>query len=296
MKNSTPLYILCICISTFILSCRPESLQISLPEYQPQVVVFSQIIPNALMAVSLSKTIGALEFSEQQGDTLSQNILDALVVSNADVTVSYQDRVDTLNEIGAGIYVSAFTPAFINETYQLRVVTQDNKIITSQNTMLPIVVFDQATPSVERTDTDTLVKFNFRIIDEPGDNWYMINFYTNGQTNTQPDLEGIDINNYFESGSNFLKRTELISDAAFSENTIEATIQLPEISQRDSLTITLSNINETYFDYLQIRQTSSNLFTEITKEPVTLPSNIEGGLGFFNTHYPDIKTFDIRDF
>lgn len=294
MKNIHLVFLAFLCLS--IVACSPDPIDIQLPEYEPEIVVFSQVIPDAFMTVALTKTIDGLDFSEETGDTLSQNLLNSLVVTNADVTISYRDQTDTLFELGAGFYASVFTPSFINETYRLKIVTEDNEVLTSENTMLPIVPFDQATPLVERTDTDTLVKFDFRIVDTPGENWYMINFYTNGQTNTEPDLEGIDINNFFESGSNFLKKTELISDVAFDGNTFEGTIELPEISQRDSMVVTLSNINEDYFNYLQIRQTSSNFFTELIKEPISLPTNIEGGLGFFNTHFPDVRTFDLNEF
>lgn len=43
-------------------SCRPEPLDISIPELDPQVVVFSQVIPGAFMTVLLTKTISALDF------------------------------------------------------------------------------------------------------------------------------------------------------------------------------------------------------------------------------------------
>jgi len=294
MKNIHRVFLVFLCL--FIAACAPDPIEIQLPEYEPEIVVFSQVIPDAFMTVALTKTIDGLDFNEEAGDTLSQNLLNGLVVTNADVTISYRDQTDTLFELGLGFYASVFTPSFINETYRLKIVTEDNEVLTSENTMLPIVPFDQATPLVERTDADTLVKFDFRIVDTPGDNWYMINFYTNGQNDTEPDIEGIDINNFFESGSNFLKKTELISDAAFDGNTFEGTIELPEISQRDSMVVTLSNINEDYFNYLQIRQTSSNFFTELIKEPISLPTNIEGGLGFFNTHFPDVRAFDMNEF
>lgn len=41
---------------------------------------------------------------------------------------------------------------------------------------------------------------------------------------------------------------------------------------------------------------TSFLLTQITKEPLSLPTNVEGGLGFFNTHFPDLHFFDLNEF
>ena len=285
-------YLVFISIVVLFSACRPEPLEIDIPRLDPQVVVFSQVIPSALMTVALTQTIDALDFNEEEGDSLSQGILDALLVSNATVTIGYRDQVDTLFPVTNGLYASVGTPSFLNETYTLNILTEDGRALSAENTMLPIVAFNEATPVIERSSEDTLVKFDFRIVDAPGDNWYMINFYSNGEE----EEEGIDLNSFFQSGSNVLKKTELLSDIAFEGNVFEGTIDLPNVSPMDSIVVTLSNINEDYYNYLEIRQSSTNLFTEITKEPVSLPTNIEGGLGFFNTHFPDAVYFDLNEF
>jgi len=158
--------------------------------------------------------------------------------------------------------------------------------------MRKIVMFDEILPVIERTDQDTLVTLDFKIVDEAGDNWYMINIYAQGEV--MPG--GLDINSFFQSSGNVLRKTELLSDLTFENNVFEGNIELPDVNPQDSIVVTLSNINEKYFEYLQIRQNSTNFFTEITKEPVSLPTNIEGGLGFFNTHFPDPRFFDLKEY
>lgn len=293
-----------IVIAFFILSvssffgCRPEPLRIELEPFENQVVVFSQIIPGEFMTVLLTKTISALDFSEEEGDTVNQDFLNDLLETEATVTVSYRDVVDTLFEIpanngmGTGVYASIQTPQYINEEYELKVVTKDGQNLSAKSIMLPLVEFDEVLPNIELTTDDTLVTVDFKIIDLPEDNWYMLNFYTNGDDNQQ----GVDLNSFFNSGSNLLKKTELISDITFEGNIYEGTVELPNVSPTDSLVVTISNINETYYKFLEARKTSSNFFTEITKEPISAPTNIVGGLGFFNTHFPDLEFFDLNDF
>jgi hypothetical protein len=280
-------------IGTFIFSaCQPEPLEIEIPELEPQVVVFSQIIPDQIMTVALTKTISALNFSEEEGDTLDQDILNTLLETDATVIVSYRDVTDTLFEIATGVYASISTPQYVNETYTLEIETQDGKTLRGINKMLPLITFDQVIPVIEVNGEDTLVTVDFRIVDLPEDNWYMLNIYSNGER----EEDGIDLNSFFQSGSNLLKKTELLSDDAFENDIFEGTIELPNVNSSDSIVVTLSNINEEYYRFLEIRQSADNFFTQLTKEPITLPTNIEGGLGFFNTHFPNLRYFDLNEF
>ena len=282
--------IILLLIGFCLFACRPTPLEIELPEYEDQIVVISQVVPNALMTVALTKTISALDFSEEEGDTLNQSLFDDILVEDAIISISYREVTDTLFQLASGVYASVGTPTYVNEKYSLKIEVED-KVLTSENTMLPVVEFAEATPVIEISDEDTLVQFDFKIIDEPGDNWYMLNFYARERTEG-----GFDLNSFFQNDGNVLKRTELLSDEFFEDGEFEASIDLPNIAPTDSIAVTLSNINEDYFEYLQIRQSSSNFFTELTKEPVSLPTNIQGGLGFFNTHFPDLRLYDLNEF
>lgn len=278
--------------AVLLTACRPDPLEIALPEAPSQVVVFSQIIPGQLMTVSLTRTLDALLFSESEGDSLSQNILNNLLVTDAVVTVSYRAITDTLFEVGAGFYISTSTPQFTNEVYTLKVVTPEGESLTATNQMLPIVSFKSIQPEVIRDSIGGQVKIAFEIADVPEKNWYMLNFYKPQEV----DLSGIDLNSFFGANSNVLVKTELLNDAAITDGIFTGIIDLPEVSASDSLLVSLSNISESYYQFLEVREKSDNFLTQITKEPLSLPTNVEGGLGFFNTHFPDLHFFDLNEF
>lgn len=290
MKYTSLLYL------TFLMAilnaCRPEPLAITLPEAPAQIVVFSQVIPGQIMTVSLTRTLGALQFSESEGDSLSQGILNNLLVTDAIVTVSYRAVTDTLFEVGAGVYASVATPQFTNEMYTLKVVTPEGESLTASNQMLPIVSFKSIQPEIVRDSTGGQVKIAFEIADAPEKNWYMLNFYKPQAA----DLSGIDLNSFFGARSNVLVKTELINDAAITNGIFTGIIDLPEVSTSDSLLVSLSNISESYYQFLEVRENGENFLTQITKEPLSLPTNVEGGLGFFNTHFPDLQFFDLNEF
>ncbi len=283
-----------IVLFSLVSGCRPKPLEIEIPPIEAQTVVFSQVIPDNLMTIALTKTIDALKFNEEQGDEVSQGLIDQLLVSDAEVTIAYRDVIDTLWATTPGLYISIQTPQYVNEDYTLKVKTKEGQILTSTSKMLPKVDFTNVTPLIKRTEKDTIVSVKYTITDLPGKNWYMLNFYTPRLDNSSGT--GLDLNSFFGDKENVLKKTELVSDEIFESNTFDGEVFLDNVFPSDSLVVTLSNINEAYYNFLEVRKSAGNFFTELTKEPINSPSNIDGGLGFFNTHFPDIQFFDLNDF
>lgn len=277
----------------FLTACRPEPLEIEIPQAEPQAVVFSQVFPDQFLSLVLTNTLDALDFSEEEGDSLNQDILSDLFLSGAYVTISYRDQLDPLIEVSPGVYLSIETPQYLNETYTLDILTPAGQRLSAKSQILPQASFASIQPQVNRRATDTLVTVDFKINDLPGDNWYLLHFYTNRWENAD-DASGLD--SLFESDGNFWKKTELIEDQFFAEGMIEGTIELPNVHHTDSLFVTLSNVSEAYYRFLEVRKNAENLFTELTREPVNSPSNIEGGLGFFNMHFPVLESFDLQEF
>src|SRR5687767_1524432 len=69
-----------------ISSCIPDPLEVeNVPKVKPQIVVSTQIIPNQSLVVFLTKTVGALEASD---DSDPQDLLDQLAVNDAVITLT----------------------------------------------------------------------------------------------------------------------------------------------------------------------------------------------------------------
>ena len=289
MKNL--LYILSVI--TLLASCRPEPLVIELPAHEPKLVLNTQIIPNQIMFVGLTRTMGALSFSEENGDTASNALLDTLLVQNATVVVSYGSNADTLIEVESGLYISLTTPQYTDELYTIHVVDHDRGLeCTASSTMLQQVPMDNMTATYSN-DADSLLSIQTNFTDIDGDNFYMLNVYKQKDDN---DAEaGQDVNNYFANGTNVLLYTQLIDDRLYDSNSIESTIDLIGIEPNDSIAVTLSHISEEYFNYVSLRNKSGNWFSEITQEPINYPTNVVNGYGFFNTHFPDTRFLFVND-
>ena len=272
-------------------ACRPEPLVISLPDEPQQVVVFSQLIPGQVITVLLTKTISSLEFSEEEGDSLTSDIVDSLLVDSAFVTVTFEGRTEELFRLAPGVYTSINTPQQPGVEYLLEIITREGDTLSSVSTMLEQVSFQNVTPIIRRGE-DTLVTLAYDFIDPPGDNWYMLNYYRRARV----DTTNFSLDNILSSQTGIATRTILLTDKIFSNNNPSDTIEMFDVRPTDSIVVTLSNINEQYHRFLDLRRRSGNFLSSITSEPISYPTNIEGGLGFFNTHFPDVHVFDLNEY
>jgi len=264
-------------------SCRPKSIAINVDSAPPKLVAFTQVIPDNIMVVALSKSFSVLDGNTEED---YQNLL----VSGATVQIKFNNQTFDFYELNPGIYLSYSNAYQIDNEYEL-IAYLGTDTIRSTAKMLPKVNFTNVLPIVEKLASDTNVYFNLEFNDPANiSNWYLINIY-----NKQTSSSGTDLANYFQNGNNALIKSILISDKEFSGTYINK-ILVSDLHAKDSTVVTLSNINESYFNYLNFRVGGGNVFNQLNIEPVNYPTNITNGYGFFNTHFPDIKFFDLSKY
>jgi len=281
-------------IYTFILvniaACIPKPIPLEIPQADNKVVVFSQIIPNRVMIVSLTRSFSALDINLADGDSISQDFLNNLVEEDAEVTISYDSKTDTLFSAGLGIYFSLNTLQTLGSTYQLNVKTKQGEIIKSSTQILDKIQFDTVMPIIYRSTKDTMITVRLRFQDLLGTNFYMLNYYTKGSGG------GLDFNSFFKNGTNILTRTDLISDLEMEKGIYAKTVELSGIKATDSLAVSVSNISKEYYEYLNQRKQSGKLLQQVFNEPINYRSNIINGYGFFNAYFPDLHLFDLKKY
>lgn len=274
-----------ILLGVVLSGCQPEPLDIDLPEYEERIAVASQIIPSSVMIVGLSNSFTLLSESGFSGDA-DTAFIRTLLLDSALVTVEYSSFRDTLFRSAPGIYSSLSVPQLTNVTYELNVLDyRTGRTVQARSTMLPRVTFDTVTVKEIINETDTLVKLDYTFTDVPNqNNYFLVNFYK--QDFIQQLL---DVNNFFEQGTNRLVEQKLYSDIQAVDGIVKDEIDLRGVFKEDSLVVTLTNISKDYYGYLLQRQRAANdIIGQITNEPINYETNVEGGLGFFNTHNPDI--------
>ena len=286
------LFKILVLLLVVLVSCTPKPLTIEVDELEPQLVLNAQVIPNQALIVTLSRSFGALSYSEENGDTTTDTFLDTLLVSGATVKVSYNDVTDSLIELSPGLYIGLTASQEEADIYSITCVDHERNLSCSASaSILPAVNFEELTPKKIITEKDTFVRMSLKFVDPPEENYYMINVYK------QSEEEEVfaDVNSFFGNGSNLLLINDIISDRTFTNDTVVGNLNLYSVEENDSVVVTLSNISREYYDYLNLRKKSENLFSQITQEPINYPSNVQGGYGFFNTHVPDVRFFFLNN-
>ena len=82
--------------------CLPEPLDVEgIPKVQPRIVVSSQILADQGVVILLTKTVGALDASD---DSDPEELINQIAVNDALVTIESDSQVDTLEFLGSGVY------------------------------------------------------------------------------------------------------------------------------------------------------------------------------------------------
>lgn len=273
-----------------VVSCRPKPIDIDLEQAPPKLVISSQIVPNAFTIITVSKSFAALESSEGSADDSTTNsFIDQLMVKEAKVSISYNNTKNDLYKLpdAPGIYTSFAIPHIVNTEYTLNVYDPETGMsVSAKAIMLKTIPFDSisATRGEGEDSSNVIVHIAFT---DPGDevNWYLINFYTSKKDSSQ-------------QGSLFEKQTAsevsvLLSDESFDSPSVSGQKTMYNWSS-DTLFASISNISQAYYDYLLARKKSGGIVSSMLSEPISYPSNVNGGYGFFTTHFPYIQAVVVE--
>ncbi len=289
IKNIFIQFSLFFSILTLLASCRPKPIDIELEQAPPKLVISSQVVPNALTIITVSKSFSALESSEGNGQD-SNSFIDQIMVKNAKVSITYNNIKNELVKIqdAPGIYGSITIPHIINTEYTLEVYDPETGMnVSAKAKMLKTITFDSLSAQRGNNDDSDNVTVHIAFTD-PSDevNWYLINFYSDVQdTSNQTSL--------------FEKQTAsevsvLLSDDDFDSPFVSGQKTMYNWTS-DTIIATISNISKGYYDYLMARKKSGGLISSMLSEPITYPSNVKGGYGFFTMYFPDIQMIVVDE-
>lgn len=266
-------------------SCLPDPLEVDdIPKVKPQIVVSSQIIPDQTLVVLLTKSVGALDASDSSDP---EQLLQSIAIENAIVTIISPDAtIDTLADLGNGAYGGVFIPFQVGASYELNIRTTDLGSAKARTTVMPLITFDEISADLFLNGFgDTLAQITHRFIDPDEKNYYMIN------------VQEVEREDVLENALNPRAFTRLLDDADFPSGTYSEQFRVfpRDYEPGDSIAVTLSNISEDYFEFMQLRLDNRFSFIQFFSEPVNYPSNVEGGLGFFNLYVPDVRFFVFEE-
>lgn len=273
---------------SFMSACTPEDLDITIPQAETKMVVYSQTLPDQAMIVSLSKSFSALQFPPDNGDdfdndstqtdTIANDFFTQFLIDSAIVTVVGPDYNDTLVGVSGGIYIAPFFPFSPGNNYCLEAFDPVSRLsITATTQTLPVANFESFTAKKGQGEDSTEITLNYKVADLSGENYYLVNIYT----------DSIPNQDFFGLNSSDEGRSFVFTDREYPPNEIVREDKFYDDRASDTIVATLTNISRAYYDFLVARNRAGNSFLS---EPVSFPSNVEGGYGYFNLHFPSATT------
>lgn len=263
--------------------CLPEPLDVDgLPVVKPQIVVSSQIIPDQSLLVLLTKTFGALDASD---DSDPEELLKQIAVDDAVVTITGPGGSYELESLDNGLYGGLPISFEEGEEYTLHVVSESLGEVSASTTVMPMVSFDDIKAElVYNGYDDTLAQITYRISDAVEKNWYMLNVQ---------EVERADVADNLINPRAF---TRLFEDNEFNGGTHQETFRVfpRDFIPGDTIAVSLSNISNGYYEFIQLRLDNRYTFVEYLSEPVNYPSNVKDGKGYFNLYVPDFRMFVLE--
>ncbi|MTI39882.1 DUF4249 family protein [Fulvivirga lutimaris] len=268
------LHIVFLCVSALLTACLPEPLPVNnVPVLENTVVVGSQELPDEFIAISLSKSFGALDAGP---DSDIEALLDELLIDSVEMFIEVAGQNYQLQNLTNGIYLGTDIPEIVGEEYTLSFINPLNKKpVVSKSNLLPFIGFDSLEISLNETAFDTLINVNLWIEDPAQKNWYMVNVQT---FNEDYDIQARPY-------------TELLDDIDFNGELYNHKFTIPfrDYEPGDTIFVSMANINEEYYEFLKLRKDQRFSLLDGLGEPINYPTNVENGLGFFHTHQPDIR-------
>jgi Domain of unknown function (DUF4249) len=274
---------LLVSLVVFVSGCVPEPLDVDgVPVVKPQLVISTQIIPDQSVVVLVTKTFGALDASD---DSDPQALLDQIAVDDATVTITGPAGTYTLLSLDNGAYGGLVIPFEAGEQYELKVNSELLGEVSAVTTVMPRPTFESIKAELYFTGfDDTLAQITYAFEDAPGKNWYMLNVQ---------HIERDDLLDDVLNPNSFMK---LVNDEGFDGQQYGESFRVfpRDYSPGDTIAVSLSNISQEYYDFIQLRLDNRFSFVEYLGEPINYPSNVKGGRGFFNLYVPDIRFFILE--
>ncbi|HEY0651486.1 MAG TPA: DUF4249 domain-containing protein [Chryseosolibacter sp.] len=271
-------------LAAMVASCLPDPLEVKdIPKVKPEIVVSSQIIPNQGLLVLLTRTIGALDASNQSDP---EELISQIAVTDADVFIEGADGVYQLDSLGDGLYGGIAIPFVAGEQYTLKVRSTTLGEVEATTTVLPQITFEDVDAKLYYNNfDDTLAEVSYTLNDPVVANYYMIN------------VQEVEREDFVENLINPRAFTTLVDDKAFNGGTYNETFRVfpRDYQPGDTIAVSLSNISDEYYAFIKLRLDNRFSFVEFLGEPTNYPSNVIGGRGFFNLYLPDVRVFVLEE-
>ena len=260
--------------------CMPEAIEVDgIAAARVEIVVSSQMIHDQSLLVMVTRTVGALDASD---DSNPRTLLTEIAVNDAVVTLTGPYGTDTLRFVGTGIYSVTGQDFKPDDVYHLTVDSRTLGTVHATSEVRSKATFKHVEAELYYSAFgDTLAQITYTFEDPEEKNWYMVN------------VQEVERDDAVANMLNPRAFTRLIDDSSFNGQSYGERFRVFPRDYRpgDSIAVTIANVSEEYFRFMKLRQDNRYSFLEFVSEPIDYPSNVIGGRGFFNLYVPEVEFF-----
>lgn len=290
MKNT----LIFLLLLSLLASCTPEAIDIDIPQAPVKPVVatqyyFDTITQQSALIVTLTKTLSATTGNRPTIDSNGFIVDENYLIANAQVELTTSMGTISLEEVSPGFYYAFNIELHDREYCRVNATSASGEHIVSAETEV-MTEIDFTTLSLSGPSANRFI--NYTITDDPGtSNWYLVNYLTKQQKDTV---------NYNDPKYIAKRLTEqkldfdLFTDSDFKSGILNVSRKLENL-QYDTIAIAISNINKGYYDFLLTQKRYGLLVNQLKGEVINFPTNIHGGLGYFQLSRPKLRILDVND-
>jgi hypothetical protein len=285
-----PGLILLMIILSQLLSCKPEPLDVNMPQAPEKPAIAAQYGIDGVMGLVLSRTFDAGK-QIYSADSNGINYDTTLLLTGALIEISGEGKRFNLEELDPGIYASNEALFEDGALYTLQVTCKDGKTLSAQSKKMPKVSFNDISAKISDNFKSVKINYTFNDFASP-ESYYVVNYISGNQQQQIPDKPDPEFiaKRILEQNAGF----DLIDESMFKDGVFfgEKTINRPTNS--DSIGVALTHISKDYYHYLQAQKKAGTLFNQIRAEVINFPSNIQNGYGFFELNEPDFRILELE--
>ena len=294
MRTSSPLFVIAA-FGLLLTACIPEPLDIAPQPTTREVALASTVVDSSSLLLTATYSLNSLLNLDEEGPGQDPiGLVQSLVVDTATVLLSSAAGTDTLRQIFPGIYGSYSLNLQPYQQYHLQVRDATHgTTVTSSCLYLPQAEVKELTPTVTRTAPDTTVHLRLSVQDDPPRADYFLLSYTRTNPATVPSSLGGA--KFSVLGADMEKKLELFTDAEVRDGQISRNFLL-DAGSRDTLYVHVGRIEKGYYEFLTAYKRTGSILNQLTSEPITLPTNVQPGLGYFSLYDPTRAVFLLEKY
>jgi hypothetical protein len=269
---------------------------LDVPAASSRLAAYGFLNPDSVFSITLYRTATPTEVIQT----------DDLLINDATVVITNDQRQDTLRSNGRGRYIHPFLKPSTEQAYMLEVAAPDLPPIRAHN-LVPSR--PQTTVRAERVGSDERTiryRFDLTLIDRAGPNFYRVGIYTfippdqrqqdrawvaELFRSTDPILRNspASVGSLDIEGNSGSYQVAYFQDDVFEGETRTIDLEVdffrtPPDQPLATVHVVVTSMNEAYFEYHRSLALQRRNEGDPLADPVDIYSNIENGAGIFSSY------------